>query len=328
MKYKQLGLSGVSVSALGLGTNSFGSRADESTSIRIIHQALDLGINFIDTSNTYSGTESERIIGDALADRRHKVVLATKAGLVRGQGPNEKGSSRYHINQEIEGSLKRLKTDHIDLYQIHTFDPYTPLEETLRALDDLVHAGKVRYIGASNYAAWELMKALGMSDRLGLNRFISIQPSYSLADRTPEQELVPLCLDQGVGIIPYFPLAGGVLSGKYTDFNNPPAGSRLEKNPDFAKRIDNERMKLAQEVAQIAKKLNTSPSALSLAWLMQRPAVCTVIVGATRVDQLLDNYAAVSLNLDSAVLEKLEQLTTKFRHGKPFALNRLPAEAK
>lgn len=328
MKYNHLGHSGVRVSALGLGTNSFGSRADDSTSIRIIHQALDSGINFIDTANVYSGSESERIIGDALAGRRHEVVLATKAGLVRGQRPNERGSSRYHINQEIERSLKRLKTDYIDLYQIHAFDPHTPLEETLRALDDLVRAGKVRYIGASNYAAWELMKALGISDRLGLNRFISVEPSYSLADRTPEQELVPLCLDQGIGIIPYFPLAGGILSGKYADLNNPPAGSRLEKNQGLAKRINNEKILLCQEVVRIAKQLNTSPSALSLAWLMQRPAVCTIIVGATRVDQLLDNYAAVSLNLDSAVLEELDQLSTKFRHGEPFALFRLPAETK
>lgn len=328
MRYNYLGNSGLSVSALGLGTNAFGSRADDNTSIDIIHQALDLGINFIDTANKYSDTESERIIGDALAGRRHEAVLATKVGLVRGKGPNEKGSSRYHINQEIESSLKRLKTDYIDLYQIHAFDPHTPLEETLRALDDLVRAGKVRYIGASNYAAWELMKALGISDRLGLNRFISVEPSYSLADRTPEQELVPLCLDQGVGIIPYYPLAGGILSGKYADLKNPPAGSRLDTNQGLAEKIDNEKITLCQEVVRIAKQLNTSPSALSLVWLMQRPAVCTIIVGATRVDQLLDNYAAVSLTLNSAVLEELDQLSKKFRFGRPFGLFRLPVETE
>jgi 1-deoxyxylulose-5-phosphate synthase len=323
MEYRQFGKSGVRVSALGLGTNAFGSRADRAASIRIIHEALDSGINFIDTANTYSGTESERIIGEALAGRRHEAVLATKAGLPRGEGPNARGSSRYHIQQEIEDSLKRLNTDHIDLYQIHTFDPLTPLEETLRALDDLVRAGKVRYIGASNYAAWELMKALGISDRLGLNRFTTIQPSYSLADRTPEQELVPLCLDQGLGIIPYFPLAGGLLSGKYADVNNPPAGSRLEKNPDFAKRMDAERVRLGQEVSRIAKELSTTPAALSLAWLMTRPAVSTIIVGATKVEQLTENLAAASLKLDAAVLEELDRLSLQFKHGSPFAVFRI-----
>ncbi|KIL36453.1 aldo/keto reductase [Cohnella kolymensis] len=323
MDYRQLGKSGVRVSALGLGTNAFGSRADRAASIRIIHEALDSGINFIDTANTYSGTESERIIGEALAGRRYEAVLATKAGLPRGEGPNARGSSRYHIQQEIEGSLKRLNTDHIDLYQIHTFDPHTPLEETLRTLDDLIRAGKIRYIGASNYAAWELMKALGISDRLGLNRFTSIQPSYSLADRTPEQELVPLCLDQGVGIIPYFPLAGGLLSGKYTDVSNPPPGSRLEKNPDFAKRIDSERMRLGREVSRIAQDLNTTPAALSLSWLMTRPAVSTIIVGATRVEQLTENLSAASLKLDTAILEELERLSLPFRHGAPFAVFRI-----
>lgn len=213
MNYRRLGSSGLKVSELGLGTNAFGKRADEKTSIRIIEHALDHGINFIDTANIYAGTESERIIGQALAGKRQHVVLATKAGLIKGTGPNERGSSRYHLQQELDNSLKRLQTDYVDLYQIHTFDPHTPLDETLRALDDMVSAGKVRYIGASNYAAWEIMKALGISELKGYARYVSTQVSYSLADRTPERELVPLCMDQGVGIIPYFPLAGGFLRG-------------------------------------------------------------------------------------------------------------------
>lgn len=164
IEYRRLGNSGLEVSALGLGTNAFGKRADQDTSTKILHYALDSGINFIDTANIYAGSESERIIGQALDGRRDKVVLATKAGLVKGDGPNERGSSRYHLQQELDNSLRRLKTDYIDLYQIHTFDPYTPLEETLRTLDDMVSSGKVRYIGASNYAAWELMKAQGISE--------------------------------------------------------------------------------------------------------------------------------------------------------------------
>ncbi|GMA50664.1 hypothetical protein GCM10025857_20210 [Alicyclobacillus contaminans] len=226
MQYRRLGQSGLEVSVLGLGTNAFGGRADKAASIQVIHAALDAGVNFIDTANIYTNTMSEQIIGEALAGRRQEVVLATKAGMPRGEGPNERGGSRVHLMRELEGSLRRLQTDYVDLYQIHAFDPHTPLEETLRALDDMVRQGKVRYIGASNYAAWELMKALGVSERLGLNRFVSIQPCYSLADRTIERELVPLCVDQGIGIIPYFPLAGGILTGKYAGVGNRPDRAR------------------------------------------------------------------------------------------------------
>lgn len=322
MLYRRLGNSGLQVSALGLGTNSFGGRADQDTSVRILHHALDCGINFIDTANIYTGTESERIIGEALAGgRRQSAVLATKAGLIRGHGPNERGSSRIHLQRELEGSLRRLKTDYVDLYQIHSFDPHTPLEETLRTLNDLVTAGKIRYIGASNYAAWELMKALGISERLGLTRYVSIQPSYSLADRTVEQELVPLCLDQGLGVIPYFPLAGGILTGKYNTAT--PVGSRAEKDPNFAQRLDSERITLGEQVAKLAHDLGVTTSALSLAWLMQRPAVATIIVGATRVEQVEDNLASVSLTLTNETLAELDRLSEPFRTRAPFASYRL-----
>ena len=322
MLYRRLGNSGLQVSALGLGTNSFGGRANQETAVRILHHALDCGINFIDTANIYTGTESERIIGEALAGgRRQSAVLATKAGLIRGQGPNERGSSRIHLQRELEGSLRRLKTDYVDLYQIHSFDPHTPLEETLRTLDDLVTAGKIRYIGASNYAAWELMKALGISERIGLTRYVSIQPSYSLADRTVEQELVPLCLDQGLGVIPYFPLAGGILTGKYNAAT--PVGSRAEKDPNFAQRLDSERIALGEQVAKLALDLGVTTSALSLAWLMQRPAVATIIVGATRVEQVEDNLASVSLTLTNETLAELDRLSEPFRTGTPFASYRL-----
>ncbi|MDF2963567.1 MAG: yajO [Paenibacillus sp.] len=324
MKFHRLGSSGLKVSALGLGTNAFGKRADQEASVQIIHQALDNGINFIDTANIYSGSESERIIGLALAGRRQEVVLATKAGLVKGTGPNERGSSRYHLQQELDNSLKRLQTDYVDLYQIHTFDPETPLDETLRALDDMVRAGKVRYIGASNYAAWELMKALGISGQLGLNRFVSTQVSYSLADRTPEQELVPLCMDQGVGIIPYFPLAGGILTGKYRSGVTPPQGSRADKDPNFSKFLDDERMAMGREVSKLADESGCTPSVLSLAWLMRQPAVSTVIVGATGVQQLGENLKSVSLELGAEMLNRLEQLSGPYRYGKPFAWYCLP----
>ncbi|WP_308638775.1 aldo/keto reductase [Paenibacillus silvisoli] len=325
MNYRYLGNSGVQVSALGLGTNAFGKRADQDASIRIIHCALDSGINFIDTANIYAGTESERIIGLALEGRRHDAVLATKAGLVREAGkPNASGSSRRHLMHELEGSLKRLKTDYVDLYQIHTFDPNTPLEETLRALDDMVASGKVRYIGASNYAAWELMKALGVSDAKGWTRFVSTQVSYSLADRTPEQELVPMCLDQGVGIIPYFPLAGGILTGKYgLTAEEAPDGSRVVTDPSFARFLDEGRIGLGLQVSQLAADLGCSPGVLSLAWLMKQPAVSTVIVGATRTEQLADNLRSAELELTPETLDALTAMSDAFRYGKPFANYRL-----
>ncbi|WP_138494146.1 aldo/keto reductase [Paenibacillus pinistramenti] len=324
MKYRRLGKSGLTVSALGLGTNAFGKRADVETSISIIHQALDFGINFIDTANIYAGTASETIIGQALAGgRRHNVVLATKAGLVRSEGPNGSGSSRFHLQQELDQSLQRLKTDYIDLYQIHTFDPHTPLEETLRTLDDMVASGKVRYIGASNYAAWELMKALGISERKGFEPYVSMQTSYSLADRTPEQELVPLCLDQGLGIIPYFPLAGGILSGKYSEEGGAPEGSRVQTDPGFNRFLDERKIELGRRVSSLAADYGCSPSALSLAWLMDKPAVSTVIAGATRPEQLADNLQSAELNLSAGVKQQLEEWSTPFRFGEPFAVYRL-----
>ncbi|MHA2854087.1 aldo/keto reductase [Paenibacillus lautus] len=323
MNYRRLGSSGLKVSELGLGTNAFGKRADQETSTRILDHALDRGINFIDTANIYAGSESERIIGEALAGKRHNVVLATKAGLVNGQGPNERGSSRYHLQQELENSLKRLKTDYVDLYQIHTFDPETPLEETLRTLDDMVTSGKVRYIGASNYAAWEIMKALGISELRGYARYVSTQTSYSLADRTPELELVPFCLDQGVGIIPYFPLAGGILTGKYGQGASKPAGSRAETDPNFNRFLEERNLKLGQQVSQLAAEHGHSPSALSIAWLMDRPAVSTVIVGATKIEQLDDNLKSLEIKLDKSLRSSLDEISDGFVHAKPFATYRL-----
>ncbi|MBM7566966.1 aldo/keto reductase [Paenibacillus sacheonensis] len=326
MDYRLLGRSGLAVSVLGLGTNAFGKRADRAASTAIIDSALDSGINFIDTANIYAGTESETIIGHALKGKRGSVVLATKAGLPRREGPNGSGSSRYHLQRELEESLKRLQTDYVDLYQIHTFDPHTPLEETLRTLDDFIRAGKVRYIGASNYAAWELTKALGISAFQGFSRYISTQVSYSLADRTPERELVPACLDQGVGIIPYFPLAGGILSGKYASSPSGPApkGSRAETDPNFNRFMGERELALGQKVADIANEHGCRPGALALAWLMAQPGVATVIAGATNPGQVEDNRSSLSITLTPALLAELDATSETFRHGEPFAVYRLP----
>lgn len=322
MKFNRLGSSGLQVSELGLGTNAFGKRTNEADSIRLIHAALDGGINFVDTANIYAGTESERIIGLALEGRRSEVVLATKAGLPY-EGTRGQGSSRRQLQLELESSLKRLKTDHVDLYQIHTFDPYTPLEETLRTLDDFVSSGKVRYIGASNYAAWELMKALGISERSGFVRYTSSQTCYSLADRTPENELIPMLLDQGLGLIPYFPLAGGILSGKYGGADASPTGSRAETDPNFRRFLNERYLELGRQVSHLAAEAGTTPSVLSIAWLLRRPSVSTVIAGATSAQQVAANLESVDFRPDEALLRKLDEISEPFRSGDPFAVYRL-----
>ena len=312
MQYRCLGRTGLRVSVYGLGTNAFGGRADEATSVRIIHHALDHGVNLIDTANIYTGGESERIIGKAIRDRRHQVILATKCGMRTGDGPNDRGSSRWHIMRELEGSLRRLGTDYVDLYQIHEFDPDTPLEETLRALDDLVRQGKVRYVGCSNYAAWQLCKALWVSDRLGLVRYESVQPPYSPLDRRIERELVPLCLDQGVGILTYYPLAGGILTGKYRPGEAPPPGSRAVTQPRFAERLSDRNLRLAEALAGLAREVGVTVAQLALAWAMHRPGITSVLVGATRVEQQEENLRAVDVALDAEVIDRINQLSAEF----------------
>ncbi|MCY9656593.1 aldo/keto reductase [Paenibacillus chondroitinus] len=317
MRYRNLGTSGLEVSVLGLGTNAFGGRADKNTSIRVLHHAVDHGITFIDTANIYTGTKSEEIIGEAFEGRRHEVLLATKVGIQRGEGPNTRGSSRQHILKELEGSLRRLRTDYIDLYQIHVFDPKTPLEETLRTLDDLVTSGKVRYVGASNYAAWQMMKALSISEKERLVKYVSVQPGYSLVDRGVERELLPFCVDQGIGIIPYFPLAGGILTGKYSG-GSVPSGSQLDMNPNFVRRVNSARVEVGEQVAKIAAEIGTSATALSLAWLLHQPAVSTVIAGATRESQIDENLKAVNLELTEDVLKALDEVSKDFVYSPPF----------
>ncbi|URN95233.1 MAG: aldo/keto reductase [Candidatus Pristimantibacillus lignocellulolyticus] len=323
MRYKQLGNSGLTVSAIGLGTNAFGKRADAQTSTLIIEQAIHHGVTFIDTANIYAATQSETIIGNAILGKRNDIVLTTKAGLPNGKSPNHKGSSRHHLMQELEASLTRLQTDYVDLYQIHTFDPNTPLEETLRCLEDMITSGKVRYIGCSNYHAWELMKALGISERLGLSKYISQQVSYSLADRTPERELIPLCIDQGIGIIPYFPLAGGILTGKYESSLQTPEGSRAQTDPSFNRFLTEPTLKLSQDLQQIANQYETTPSNLAIAWLLHQPVVSTVIVGATKTTQLVTNLEALDFSINVQLMEQLNNISEDFRHGEPFASYRI-----
>jgi len=317
IKYRQLGRSGLQVSVFGLGTNAFGGRADEATSTVLIHHALDHGVNLIDTSNRSPATPtmtdlSETIMGRALRDRRAQAIVATKCGKRTGDGPNDANCSRWHIMQEVERSLRRLQTDYIDLYQIHWFDPTTPLEETLRAFDDLVRAGKVRYVGCSNYTAWQLCKALWTSDRHGLARYDSVQPAYSPADRRIEPELIPLCLDQGVGVLVYYPLAGGILTGKYRPGSEPPQGSRALTQPGFAAQLNARNLALAEEMHRLAAEAGATVAQLALAWVMQRPGVTSALVGATTLAQQEDNLRAVDLVLPGDVLRRITALSDAF----------------
>jgi len=332
MEYRKLGHSGLSVSTLCLGTMTFGEAdensfmhgvgANESTSFEIMDKALDAGINFFDTADVYGQDGlTERVIGKWFAERkrRDEVVLATKFRFRMGEGPNATGASRRRIVQTVEDSLRRLQTDRIDLYQIHMQDIDTPEEETLRALDDLVRAGKVLYIGASNYAGYRLTASVLTSERLGLERFIALQAQYSLVVRDIERELVPACETYGLGIIPWSPLAGGFLTGKYEKDGAPPEGSRLEKWKQRYEGFDKPRnWKIIEAVRAVAKERDSNPAAVSLAWLLRKPAVSSVIFGARTVAQLEDNLKAAELELSDADVERLDEASS-FELGYPYA---------
>ncbi len=297
MEYRQLGRSGLRVSVLGLGGNTFGRYADEAETAAIVHQALDLGVNLIDTANIYGAGVSEELLGKAIRGRRDDVLIATKAGMRMGEGPNDAGSSRKHVIESCHASLRRLNIETIDLFQIHEFDPATPLEETLSALDDLVRAGKVRYIGCSNYDAWRVAQALWISDRDRLARFVSVQPEYNLLVRDIERELVPCCLEFGLGIIPYFPLAAGVLTGKYRPGEPVPAGTRGHNNPRFESRLRRETLEAVQRLDAWAHERGHAVGELALAWLAARPGVSTIIAGTRRPEQVLANARALEWRL-------------------------------
>ena len=312
MQYRNLGRSGVKVSAVGVGCNQFGGAVDREGTRAIVHHALDLGINFFDTADIYgSHGASEEFLGDALAGQWQKVVLATKVQARMGDGPNDSGASRYHIQAGVEASLRRLKTDHIDLYQIHNFDPATPLEETLRALDDLVRAGKVRYLGASNFLAWQLARANDVAEMLGWEAFVSVQPHYNLLERAIERELIPYCQFANVGILPYFPLAGGFLTGKYERGQAPAAGTRGARSPYVQKFLTDANFDLLDQLRPLAAAHGRSLTDLAIAWLLAQPQIASVIAGATRPDQVEANARAADWTLTAEAFATMRALLDK-----------------
>jgi aryl-alcohol dehydrogenase-like predicted oxidoreductase len=306
MEHRQLGRSGLRISVLTLGTMTFGGggpfanvgSVDLDGVRRHIDLCLDAGVNLIDTADVYSHGHSEELIGQALEGRRDRALLATKARMPMGAGPNDAGLSRQHLIEACDASLRRLRTDHIDLYQVHEWDGQTPLEETLDTLDGLVRAGKVRYVGCSNYAAWQLTKALGISDRLGLQRFASQQIYYSLQAREAEYELVPVSLDQGLGILVWSPLAGGLLTGKYRrDHPDPEVGRQLTDWDEPPVRDQEQLHDIVEVLVEIAEGRGASPAQVALAYTLGKPGVTSVIVGARLEEQLIDNLKAAELTL-------------------------------
>ena len=318
MEYRQLGRSGLMVSALTMGTMTFGGKGDfakvGNTDVAGAKRQIDMcvaaGINLIDTADVYSRGASEEIVGEAVADRRNHLLIATKARFSMGDGPNDRGLSRYHLVNACEASLKRLKTDRIDLYQLHQWDGLTPLEETLEALDLLVRAGKVRYVGASNYSGWHLMKALAVAARDRLPAFVSQQIHYTLQAREAEQELIPITLDQGLGILVWSPLAGGLLSGKYRRGKTAPEGRKLNEWNEPPVHDENRLYDIVEVIVAIAESRGVSGAEVALAWLLGRPGVSSLIVGARTEQQLESNLRAADLKLgndERARLDKVSQ---------------------
>jgi aryl-alcohol dehydrogenase-like predicted oxidoreductase len=310
VKYKRLGKTGVQVSELCLGTMIYGEQVDEATAIQIIRRALDRGINFIDTANVYVQGRSEEIVGQAIKGRRDEVVLATKVRHQMGPGPNDEGLSRKHIMKSVEDSLTRLGTEYIDLYQLHRPDSATPLKETLFALDDLVRDGRVHYIGSSNFPAWLIEKALRISEVYGLEAFVSSQPRYNILDRAVERELLPLCREEGIGVIPYSPLAGGFLTGKYHRDEAMPEGTRGHLRPDWMKQYFTEQNDaVLRELRQLSGETGLKLSQLSLAWLLANPTVTAPIIGASKLTQLEENLEVVDTPLPTRALERISEVS-------------------
>ena len=320
MEFRQLGGSGLKVPVLSFGTGTFGGKgeffkawgsSDVAEATRLVDICLEAGLNMFDTADIYSAGAAEEILGGAIKGRRDKVLISTKATFATGDGPNDKGSSRFHLIRQVEASLKRLGTDYIDLYQMHGFDALTPPEETLRVLDDLITAGKIRYIGCSNFSGWALMKSLAVSDRHGYARYVANQTYYSLIGRDYEWDLMPLGIDQKVGAVVWSPLGWGRLTGKIRRGQPLPENSRLPKTADMGPPVADEYLfKVVDALDEVAKETGKTVPQIALNWLLQRPTVSTVIVGARNEEQLRQNLDAVGWNLTKDQVAKLDAAST------------------
>jgi aryl-alcohol dehydrogenase-like predicted oxidoreductase len=309
MEYRQLGNAGVRVSAIGLGANRFGSKEVGQADVdNIINRALDLGVNFFDTANVYTEGRSEETLGHALKGRTEQVVLASKFSFPRKTGPNSWGASRYQLMQALDASLRRLQSDHIDLYYTHRWDASTPIEETLRALDDVIRMGKVRYIGASAYASWQLAHANVLAEMKGWSSFVVIQSEYNLLRRDVEREVLPYCRAHQVGFVPYYPLAGGFLTGKYEQGKPAPAGSRGATTRNVQEFMTEANYNRVNRLAAWAKVRGRGVNELAQAWLLAQPSVCSVISGATKPEQVVSNVKASDWQLAAEELKEVDAI--------------------
>ncbi len=312
MEYRNLGDSGLQVSVVGLGCNNFGRRMDVDQTRAVVDKCIDLGVNFFDTADVYGGAgTSEEYLGEVLKGRRHEVVVASKFGMKMGEGPMQSGGSRRWIMQAVEDSLRRLQTDYIDLYQFHTPDPKTPIDETMRALDDLVKQGKVRYIGHSNFSGWQAAEAHYLSRYEGLTPFVSAQNEWSLLNRHVERELVPACERFGVGILPFFPLASGLLTGKYRRGEPAPEGARLSAGPMAERWLNDRSFDVVEKLEEFARQRGRTLLELAIGWLASQPTVPSVIAGATRPEQVESNVAAAEWKLTDEEMAEVDQIARR-----------------
>lgn len=321
MQYRNLGSCGVKVSPVCLGTMMFGGQTSEADAVRIIHHALDQGVNFLDTANMYNAGQSEVVVGRAIRDRRDQVVLATKGRQAMGAGPNDKGASRVHLMRELDHSLRRMQVDFVDVYYQHTPDYETPIEETLRALDDMVRSGKVHYIACSNFRAWRLCEALWTSDRLNLHRFACVQPLYNIVNRDIEVELLPLCQEHGVGVVSYSPLARGILTGKYRPGESFPEGSRAARNDPrmLQAELREASLVIARRIDEYCHARGTSSSQFALAWCLANPILTSVIIGPRTTEQFQDNMNCLNVEITAEDEAFINDLVPPGEHsGKGF----------
>ncbi len=312
-EFRNLGRSGLKVSQACLGAMNFGedehAPCDEAEARRIIDAFLDAGHNFIDTANVYTGGQSERVVGRAIASKRDRVVLATKGRGPQGPGPNDSGLSRLHLTRALEASLRRLNTDYIDLYQVHSWDPDTPIEETMATLDTFVRDGKVRYIGCSNFTGSQIVEAQWAASRANSTPFISLQPRYSLIAREIETDVLPAAQRHGLGAMVYSPLGGGILTGKYQRGANPDPDTRFGRRPGWGAALNDQNLDIAEEVKKVAADLGCTPTALSLAWVRGRRGVTSVIIGPRTLSQLEENLPGFELELSENVVHRLNEIS-------------------